>query len=185
MILPTDKYSWKAAWSEFTDPINLVLIIFNVLVFILVLIFWFWFIGTQQLFGVIDSKLKGVSNIINENENIETAVDLFIAETLSNKEEIDNTKNEILERNAHNVTKFHEYLLPLIIVLSLGLIASLGFAVKRKSVFTRVHAWILLFIILAFLTEVFFYLIVVDNFHYVANSTIVVYLLGLHDPEWI
>lgn len=179
-----DRKIIKLAFNNVIGPTNLVLITFNILIFLLVIIFWFWFIGTQQLYTILDNKTEEILNITGQDVVMTGSINLFVDSVLNDSVKIEETKKSIIDRNNDNVDSFHVVILPIIItflILFLISVMYLIYNIKYPSgykIFEK-YDFILIFItLIMFLSEVIFYFIVITDFHYMSTITLMAKLFN-------
>ena len=170
------------------SPLNLILNFTNIFFFGILLALWFWFIGSTQLYEVLDIKASEIMNVVDKDIILESSLNVFIDNYINDEAQINNTRNNMIIRYKENKSQFYKTLITTIVLLSsFGIIIGIFFlfikSYKTKDKFLSVKdnasSFILFwFMILMFSTEAIFYFVVVKNFHYISTPKIINYLFN-------
>lgn len=154
------------------DPINSVITIVNLELFVILMVLWFWYIGSQQLYSVIDSNVKDINNIVENSPALDLSLQVFIETTKNDTELINQAKIDVEEKNKQNIKLFRIYFLPIILSLFFLLIILIIRLYRSKCKWGGREWLLVVLMILAFVTEIIFYFIVIKGFHYISPVTI-------------
>lgn len=194
--LYSDIPSKKAVIStvgQVLDPVNMVLILGNIFIFVLVQTLFFWYVASQN---TVDSakdladlgiavtretgKLNGCQLLPYEQnlyyrafeENWDSTVDEYKYE-VKRSESFENMIAEAAkarrEREKSNVGPTVKYIGTFLAFLAVLILANLYRARQQGRRFTKIEGVLLIAIVLAFATEVCFYLLVVRSVQYVGE----------------
>lgn len=162
------------------SPTNTFILIVNIFLFGLLIIFWYWFIGSQQLFSVIDKKAEEINNLMENDISLNASMQTYITQVKNDTGKIERVRLAIENRNIENITKFREYFLgPVLILVILGVVYFV-YIVKFKEFHMR-DVVLILIMVLMFMTEVIFFFVVINNFKFIPTSTVLVNLLEKHN----
>lgn len=159
------------------SPTNSFIITINIILFALIIIFWFWFIGSQQLYMVLDDKAKEINNLTKDDLVLNESINTFLNNIKNDSDKIEKVKQSIENRNKINVKKFREYfLLPLFIFLTMAIVYTV-YIVKFREGFKLREFVLITIMILMFSTEIIFFFVVITDFKYIPTSTVILNLL--------
>jgi 4-amino-4-deoxy-L-arabinose transferase-like glycosyltransferase len=156
---------------------NVILIVFNILAFVFLSVFWFWYLGSQEIYKVIDQKAHTINNISREDPNFNLLMEKYISDTKANTQKIQNVTNMVKQRNNDNIDLFINYLIPPLAVLVFFLILSLiylGYSNERWEISDTI---LLVLLLVSFVVEVIFYIVVIHDFQFVPDSEIIANIL--------
>ena len=154
----------------------------NILFFMTVQIFFYWFIASRQIDNVCASKAK-ILVILREQMQREgrheeiLALDAAVLGAAEQKRLM--VENERKQRDQANKTLIRKWILPPIIVATLLIIGLVGYNHTRRYPFTFAHKFGLCLVLLAYVTEIFFYVFVVRPYVMVSDSDILCGVTGL------
>ena len=166
--------NFKQIFKIVLEPTNMFTTSLNIFLFVSLLFLWFWFIGTQQLKYVIYEKMDQVNNIIKNDPIISKSVDLYLDTIKEDTKFIEKVRNDIIERNEYNLDIVYKYFgIPILILLSIVLFYGVNIFINFPNKWKIEQNILVILMILAFVTEIIFYFVVIRKFQYVSNSTII------------
>ena len=133
-------------------------------------IFWFWFLGSQQLYTIIDEKAKVVDYISRYDGKFYQSLEVYLQSMVNNRHRIERATEEIKLRNNTNVDLFRKYLAaPMVILAILVIYSFIRFYYSSKN-WTAVETNLLILLFAAFTTELIFLLVVLEGYQYIPNT---------------
>jgi len=164
--------------KEVFDPINVFITVFNILLFFILMFLWFWFIASNQLYSVISIKAAEINNIAKNEVVLDKMVETLIETYRKDETLIKKVSEDIKIRNAENISMVSSYILPpIIIFLLLTIFYGSYIYVFKYNYWGLPENVLIIFMFLGFITEIVLYFMVIENFHYIANSTILKLIL--------
>lgn len=173
---------FKKIMKEAFTPVNSIITAINIFLFLSLMIFWFWFIGSNQLYIVLENKIAELVNITDNDPVLNVAINQYIEKKRNDTQYIEETRKKIIERNNENIDSFYSLFLPPLIILLLVIIW-LAFKIHTSHhKWTRIESILVMLMFSAFFTEVVFFFVVVQDFQYIANSEVLLKLFE-HKPQ--
>lgn len=168
--------------GEVLDPVNMVLILSNILIFVIIQTLFFWFVASNNIIesakdltdlGVELTKESGTINGCQVNPYNKNAKFRAWEELVVNKDKVEEREKEALEqkrlRNDQNRYLVGKYIFPFVLVLLFLIGVNLYRASNQGRKFTKIEAVLLLAIFAGFLTELSFYGLVVRSVTYIGE----------------
>ena len=163
----------KQIFKIVLEPINMFINSVNIFLFVLLLFLWFWFIGSQQLKYVMYEKIDQVNNIIKNDPIISKSVDIYLDTIKEDTKFIEKVRNDIIERNEYNIDIVYKYFgIPILILLIISFFYGVNIFIDFPHKWRIEQNVLVVLMILAFVTEIVFYFVVIRKFHYISNSSI-------------
>lgn len=156
-----------------------IVIFSNVLFFMVVQTFFFRYVVSKQYENVLVSKLEMVKTLASKNENVKQYIEEFKRETIANYKNIATEKE--IKRNIENKKLTLKYCWSLIIIVTVVLTGLAIYSVYGHL--SGSHKWTLpdtlnmLFVLLAYSTEIFFYFFIVRKYEFVGDNYIITNVL--------
>lgn len=171
----------KFIMAEVFSPLNIFIIMFNILFFLIVLVLFFWFILSPQFQSIVLDKADIISLLGDSNFKIKTAIGGYLGtidfDVLEAKANVDS-----IDRTVINNKNFVDTLLGWFIVIGLVTLASLVFLIKharKEGGGIKTSDWILLLLLVfSFTTEIIFYLVVVKPWQFIGDYELIKTYLG-------
>ena len=161
-----------SSFKAFVKPSNLILMIVNISAFVIVSVLWFWYIGSQQLFVFLDQKAHVFNNIARNDENFNKLVEDMIQSAKNDTANIEKVKQDIKNRNNRNVDLFRELIAPPLTILGCLFILSIGYFFFRCDTWGWSETILVFLLLFAFLTEIIFFFVIIQDFQFMSNTTI-------------
>ena len=158
--------------SSLFDPLNLLLILANLLVFVVVETYFFWNIASKTVDNVVNTKGRFVANVVKNKPDTHSAM-LFYLDTPANTTElIEKTNQQRKEREDQNWELVKSMIAPAVYIIG-GVCALVSLAlIARRETVTSVDLFLLFCVVGAFSTEVVFYLLVITQLEYIGDAQI-------------
>lgn len=159
-------------FKEIFHSSNILICLSNIAVFVTFLILFFWFVLSKQFDAIILEKVKLISLVAKYDPKFKTVLKNYLYSNDSITLAAKATQQENL-RYENNVNALQIEVMPFVYILStlwtLNLIYMIWY--KRKLLFSE---WILLLLVLgAFITEVIFYFILVNEWKFIGDFELV------------
>jgi hypothetical protein len=156
-----------------------IVIFSNVLFFMVVQTFFFRYVVSKQYENVLVSKLQMVKTLVSKNESVKQQVEEFKQNTIAKYKDIAVEKE--IKRNIENKKLTFQYCWSLIIIVTTILTGLAIYSIYGHL--SGSHKWTLpdtlniLFVLLAYSTEVFFYFFIVRKYEFVGDNYIITNVL--------
>lgn len=168
----------QTLWSPFScfNRSDWIVILSNVLFFMLVQTAFFWYIASKQYENVLSSKLDTLKLLASKNSTFKRKLDNFKDEYISKHEQ--KAKELETERAKLNKKLTWKYCGKLIVVTTLVL-----FAIVISYFFVKGRPWNdvdtlnMIFVTLAYCTELFFFFFIVREYEFVGDNYILTSVL--------
>jgi hypothetical protein len=151
------------------DRNDLIPIMTNVLFFMIVQTLFFKYIASKQFEVVLESKLDFLKVLSEENPKVKRAVDDYKVKFISNNKDI--VKNQERLREEDNMKTTKTYLGIPILIGSL-IFLHLIFIMSSKRSWNSVDTLAVLFVALAYATEIIFFFSIVRQYEFVGDHYI-------------
>lgn len=171
--------TFKEKIKKSFSPTNSFIMFINILLFALVIVFWFWFVGSQQLYVVIDKKAENVVNIMDQNNILKSLLTKYIDGVKNDTELLDNTRKLIINRNNYNIDLLHKYFIAPFSILAGIIVLYLLYIYIYRSGLGTVDIILIFIMLLSFITEIIFYIVVITDFPYITNSKLFGLVMGV------
>lgn len=137
-------------------------------------VFWFWFLGSQEIYHVLDQKAHTINNIAQQEPIIKIIIDRYVQ---LNKNNFNDITDEIKTRNNSNIDLFHNFLLPPVIAIAALFLLSLGYLLYSNEKWGLAENVLMLVMVLSFVTEILFYIVVINKYQFIPDTKVVSLIL--------
>ena len=155
------------------DPLNLLLIFANLFAFVVMETLFFWYIASNTISEVVKSKSLFLANVANNDPDMKEEMITFLSLPENSTEISMRAASQNKVRNEKNVDMVISRIFPVAIAMAVACILMVGMIYHRGEKFTRVDYFLLLLVLLAFSTELIFYLVVIKQLEYIGTSKLV------------
>jgi hypothetical protein len=166
----------KSKYHNIITAPDLLICNLNIVFFLIVSISFFWFILSEQYVRVVLDKTDIINLVADQNPEVRSAV---ISYAEANYDTIRKTaKENRKQRMVHNVDLFYRYIVPFISVFVFFQFVIAAYIWKkgiRVSYTDKVHMGL---VVLAFVTELVFYFVVVRNWIFIGDEDMYKNLIG-------
>lgn len=153
---------------------NLIVIFLNVIFFMIVQTLFFNFVASQQYLNVLKSKVDIINILIDKDPDFKQSVSEFKKEWLEQKTDISKKQEE--ERRIQNNLLSRQYSFNYI-VLAIIIFFAIILPMKSKDSWSSVDTLNVIFVILAYSTELLFFFFIVKKYEFVGDNYILVNLV--------
>jgi hypothetical protein len=164
-------------YSRYFDSVGVFICILNNIVFMLTLLLFFWFIISKQFETVILSKVDILVLVLKENKELKKKIIDQIYKEYNNTKLI-SIDNEF-HRNEYNFELLKNKIGPFIYSFFSILCSLFGYIVYKRIKFDIIDFILVLSVIFAFSTEIVFYYVLLNNWIFIGDNSVLKYLFGL------
>ena len=148
-------------WKEVLQPANIIILLSNILIFVLMEVLFFWYIASKSVERSIGQKME----LFIELDQIEEVRQLY--DYLLNTTDVNFILEKAIEneefRNKYNFELLLTWISPIFIIIIILQIVTIIVLVWKKFKFDSIDFLLLTTVLIAFLSEVIFYFIVVNR----------------------
>ncbi len=153
---------------------DLIPVVANVLFFMIVQTLFFYYIASQQYETVLVSKLDFVKTMAEENKSFRNTLENLKKDFLEKNEKHSKDQKKLRDEHNKNLTKKY---CGIPILIGLLMMTHLVFIMKTKRPWNSVDTLSLLFVLLAYGTEILFFIFIVRKYEFVGDQYIMSKLL--------
>ena len=166
---------------------NAVVNLFNVLFFVVIQTFFFMFIASREIDRVVANKSKVIHSLRREMvaSGMQRGVDALDHHMYQQRERLrtENVGRARALRHLHNWMLAGRWILPVALALTLALVFCIVMVKRKGHGFSYAHRVGLALVVVAYLTEVLFFLLVVERYRMLGDWEAVQLSCGLDDDE--
>lgn len=152
------------------DPANLLILFCNVFAFIVMETIFFWFVTSQSVDDILSEKAGLVSTFADQNETNRLAMRDYL-ELPENTENVPQEASvQFRQRQELNWNLVKAYIVPIAAGVGIIILLLLGAMFFRRQPLTRIDLFLLLLVLGAFMTEMYFYFTVTKQLVYIGDS---------------
>lgn len=171
---PTENV--KLTIAEVFDSINILINLLNLVIFIGVIILFFWFVISKQFDNIIYDKTDIIISAARNDENFKAYLKNYLeTDYIKNKLPL-LAKQQFGNRTEYNVMLLERELLPFVWSLLTMIGLDVIYMAFKRIKFTYIDYFLLLSVILGFITEILFYYIVIREWKFIGDYTLLILL---------